>query len=788
MALNAPRSRTIVLTDAGTAAFTVALAEYDGTVSNATPTPAPVFTTPSSIATDGTPQVGEQLTGIDGVATNAASYARRWLLGSTVLTSSATYTPSAVGTYRYETIATGPGGEMTSGSNITVAAASPVLNALTISPSTATVGTSATIAINGATAGSVITGTVPAGMTLNSAARTITGTPTTAGSPSIVLTETLAGATGSPRQSTVSVTIAAAPVTPVLGALTVSPSAATVGTAYSGTINGLTSGSSIALSGAGAAGLSIAGGVITGTPTTAGAVNIVETLAGATGSPRTSSGVVTVAAAAVVLAPLTLSPNTATVGTAYTGTIAGKTSGSTLALSGAGAAGLSISGTTVSGTPTTAGSVNIIETLAGATSSPRTSSGVMTVAAAAAAQALRLVSAGGKIPDAVVNSTTAAVTWQSRVIFGIGSGDVSELQLSFDNWQFAGREIGNGTDTITYSKVALEINGVVVPVTFNGSRSVTLAPGDSMVLSDKILPSAFGLSVFARDLTTYVRCSGSAATVGGNIPCGMFASVTGTRMERGGGSVVITDAQVDAIGAMTSQGGTVIAQANTATCLVGRYVTGDPVSTIGVGDSIMVGLADLASATPYGKNWIARAAQDGSGKNLLSFMQAAHSGDNNWLVTAAASARTRKYMAICNTMIEEFGTNDFGSAGAGDINTIYSNAVKLWDLAKGEGVKNIIRTLLLPRVDTTDNGATVANQTPRPGWGVGEGRDQLNQKFRDAATAGTVKVALDLLSVVQAGSDTTRWAATYSQDGIHPYQAPANAPMGVFTRTALLAL
>ena len=83
-------------------------------------------------------------------------------------------------------------------------------------------------------------------------------------------------------------------VGPVLNALTVSPSSATVGTAYSGTINGLTSGSSIALSGDGAAGLSIAGGVITGTPTTAGAVNIVETLAGATGSPRTSSGVVTV--------------------------------------------------------------------------------------------------------------------------------------------------------------------------------------------------------------------------------------------------------------------------------------------------------------------------------------------------------------------------------------------------------------------------------------------------------------------------------------------------------------
>jgi hypothetical protein len=50
---------------------------YDGP---SVPIPAPVFTTPSSIASDGTPQVGELLTGIDGVATNAASYTRRWKL------------------------------------------------------------------------------------------------------------------------------------------------------------------------------------------------------------------------------------------------------------------------------------------------------------------------------------------------------------------------------------------------------------------------------------------------------------------------------------------------------------------------------------------------------------------------------------------------------------------------------------------------------------------------------------------------------------------------------------
>jgi hypothetical protein len=52
-------------------------------------------------------------------------------------------------------------------------------------------------------------------------------------------------------------------------------------------------------------GLSIAGTAISGTPTTTGAVNITETLAGAIGSPRVTNGVVTVAAATTAPAAFT---------------------------------------------------------------------------------------------------------------------------------------------------------------------------------------------------------------------------------------------------------------------------------------------------------------------------------------------------------------------------------------------------------------------------------------------------------------------------------------------------
>lgn len=83
---------------------------------------------------------------------------------------------------------------------------------------------------------------------------------------------------------------------PTLGTLAVSNTSPTVGQPYNATVLNRTPGSTLALSGVGAAGLSINSvtGVITGTPTTAGVFNIIETLNGATGSPKTTSSVATV--------------------------------------------------------------------------------------------------------------------------------------------------------------------------------------------------------------------------------------------------------------------------------------------------------------------------------------------------------------------------------------------------------------------------------------------------------------------------------------------------------------
>lgn len=113
---------------------------------------------------------------------------------------------------------------------------------------------------------------------------------------------------------------------------------------------------------------------------TFGAAPAVGTVVSARAAVQADS---TVPPQALMLQALLLSSTAATVGQTFSATVSGRTAGSTLSLSGAGASGLSVSGTTVSGTPTSAGPVDLIETLAGAANSPRTTSGAATVSAPA---------------------------------------------------------------------------------------------------------------------------------------------------------------------------------------------------------------------------------------------------------------------------------------------------------------------------------------------------------------------------------------------------------------------
>ena len=176
----------------------------------------------------------------------------------------------------------------------------PALAALTLSTLSGNAGTPFSATLAGITAGSTIAAISADGTVLTVSGGNVSGTFASAGTKQVTLTETLAGATGSPKATTVSVVVAAAPAIPVLQALTLSSTTATAGIAYSAAIAGLTTGSTLAVTASDGTALSVSGGTLSGTFAATGSpiVTLTETLAGATGSPKSTALAVTVSASA----------------------------------------------------------------------------------------------------------------------------------------------------------------------------------------------------------------------------------------------------------------------------------------------------------------------------------------------------------------------------------------------------------------------------------------------------------------------------------------------------------
>jgi hypothetical protein len=249
----------------------------------------------------------------------------------------------------------------TATANLTLTIAPPTLQISTTSLPDGKVGVaySQSLAATGGTPGFTwtLTGTLPAGLSMNAAGQ-ITGTPTatgTSGPLAFKVTDS-----GSPAQTaTVNLTLTIAPAT--LAITTTSLPAGKVGVAYSQSLaaTGGTPGFTWTLTGTLPAGLSMnAAGQITGTPTAAGTSGPLAFKVTDSGSPAQTATVnLTLTIAPATLAITTTSLPDGKVGDAYSQTLAatGGTLGYTWTLTGTLPAGLTMNGSgVISGTPTAA--------------------------------------------------------------------------------------------------------------------------------------------------------------------------------------------------------------------------------------------------------------------------------------------------------------------------------------------------------------------------------------------------------------------------------------------------
>jgi PKD repeat protein len=347
----------------------------------------------------------------------------------------------------YDVVVTNASGSLTSNaSTLTVAsaAAAPVIT----NPSLAASGTAGTAFNFTVTASgsptSYTASPLPAGLNIATATGAISGTPTTAGTTSVLLGATNASGTGT---ATLTITVAAAAASaPVITSATTAP--ATVGTPFTYVIAATGSAASYSASPL-PAGLSIsaATGTISGTPTSAGTTSV---LLGATNASGTGTATLTITvAAAATSAPVITSATTApaTVSTPFSYVIAATGSAASYSASPL-PAGLNIATATgtISGTPTSAGTTSV---LLGATNASGTGTATLTITVAAAATSAPVITSATTAPATVGTPFTYVIATTGPATSYTATGLPPGLNLNSTTGAITGTATTSGTFVVT---------------------------------------------------------------------------------------------------------------------------------------------------------------------------------------------------------------------------------------------------------------------------------------------------------------------------------------------------
>ena len=395
---------------------------------------------------------------------------------------------------------------------------------------------------------SVTAGTLPAGLTLAANSGAITGTPTTGGTFSFTVTVNDSSSPVQTQSAVVSITIAAAPASPVLLTVTTSALASgTDGVAYSanllaagGTPGYIWSISSGSLP-TGLA-LSASSGTISGTPTAAGTFTFTASVSDRSSPVQTKSATLSIT---ITSPQLTITSSTlaaGTVGTAYSQTLhagGGTPSYTWSVTSGSLPAGLTLAAGSgvISGTPTASGTYSFTITV-GDTSSPiqtksvATSITIVSNALTITSSALASGTDGTAYSQTLhASGGTPAYTWS------ISSGSLpAGLALSASSGTISGTPTASGTFTftasVTDSSSPVQTKSVATSITIaSNALTITtssLASGTDGKAYSQSLVASGGTSPYTWSVTSGSLPAGLTLSSGGVIAGTPTASGTST--------------------------------------------------------------------------------------------------------------------------------------------------------------------------------------------------------------------------------------------------------------------
>ncbi|WP_309383849.1 SGNH/GDSL hydrolase family protein [Cerasicoccus frondis] len=384
-----------------------------------------------------------------------------------------------------------------------------------------------------------------------------------------------------------------------------------------------------------------------------------------------------------------------------------------------------------------------------------------------AVEPIRVVGTNSRMsPFTYSPGSTNTAFWQ-RSPHQLG-GPVSEIDIAFMNWAvgYSGEVISSSDVTIEYAWLERASDSQVVPLTFSGERELTMLGGVAQpyYMADPIDSSVWTGGAPQRDEVFWLHVKGSVPTVDGKACLGVYTTYSGSKFifydpanDPGNVDEAMTVPNITDKNQRTN---------GLAVMFGGRYTEPGYLSVIGLGDSILHGTGDATNPTPVlaGNGYFNRAATNLEGTDTVGMLNLARHGESaNTFVNS--HAMRGEFLEFANVVVEEYGTNDIGSGGTGNVDQLYTNVQAIWQLARDAGVEKVLRTNLLPRTGSESyNWVSKEDQTPNSGWGDGEKRDIFNGYLATALSEGKIDVLVDTLTAVADPTDDHYWISTGAND------------------------
>jgi hypothetical protein len=428
-------------------------------------------------------------------------------------------------------------------------------------------------------------------------------------------------------------------------------------------------------------------------------------------------------------------------------------------------------------------------------------SSAVTGSTAAAVQPLRFASRTSRQATSSNAAPAGRLVNVSRQPIWIGSGDRSDLVLSFANWWTTTTAVVLGTNDFTVVDAWLEKGDgtAKTQLKFGGANSTTVAAGATDIKTDAVLPSALGLTKFSRDEKYWLRITVSVTTAGHVIPsmdtyinAGYPASVcywcdpTENPTMAGIASA--------GLGNFAISGSITNSNALYVPTVLGRFVTGDAATYLAVGDSITDESSDTTSGV-MARGYFQRAlASNAAGTtDVIAAMKIAQGGSTAALWAHANAGVMEAYLKYAKYLWDAYGTNYFALGDTtGATNTTAKAGVQaIWTKATAQGVVGVVRTNLTPRIADGDFTTTGTQAYLNTAWGVGGDARAFNT-WVDAQSGVSPVVAIVPFASARDSTDPWKWpvtgAADYATaDGVHPSTA-IHTLMAADARTTLTSL